>query len=372
MPTSTRACGPSRRSADGLLCGGDWWAPRVRLSHEIGASRCSPVTTTGMLAPVGAGRTPWKNRAIAETATFADDLALVVVDRLQRVRNPRLPLSGENLPGAVQVLRELARSQHVPVLAVLDTDDPAIVNLLDADVILTLTAVPGQPVTTVTVAERDLGIIGSTRLRPDLTRARFLDTDALPANAPSAGTAIAAGTVPDAAGSTCDGELADAALPFTSGAVKGLPAEATHLLAALRTALANGHAKDTSPAPVRYAARNSPVVADRSPSVGTFTVYGDCTSWARAGPATTLGSPVTVNEAPLASAVTGTTKYRSRPSAYCAATITAHAPPPRCARRSPLPASAAHWRPSPADRRPARGTAQAAPAHCSRRRRCCA
>ncbi|MFG2386753.1 hypothetical protein [Streptomyces avermitilis] len=76
----------------------------------------------------------------------------MVVDCLPRARNPRLPLSGEQLPAATQVLRELARTQYVPVLAVLDTDDPAIVNLVDADVILTLTAVPGAPVTTVTVA----------------------------------------------------------------------------------------------------------------------------------------------------------------------------------------------------------------------------
>lgn len=182
-------------------------------------------------------------QAIADTAPLADDLALVVVDRLQRARNPRLPLSGEHLPAASQILRELARTQHVPVLVVLDTDDPAIVNLLDADVILTLTAVPGAPVTTVTVAERDLGIIGSTRLRPDLAHARFLDTDTAAPTA-AAGTTAAADTVPDTVGSTVDRELADAALPFTSGAVRGLPAEATRLLAALRTALADGHTKD--------------------------------------------------------------------------------------------------------------------------------
>lgn len=175
--------------------------------------------------------------AIAETAPLAEDLALVVVDRLQRARNPRLPLSGEHLPAASQVLRELARTQHVPVLAVLDTDDPAIVNLLDADVILTVTAVPDAPETTVTVAERDLGIIGSARLRPDLAHARFLD----------AGTAPVSGTSAEApgqnAGSGVEQELqesAEAALPYTSGAQQGLPASFTHVLAALRTALANG------------------------------------------------------------------------------------------------------------------------------------
>ncbi|WP_415939904.1 type II toxin-antitoxin system prevent-host-death family antitoxin [Streptomyces sp. 039-1] len=187
--------------------------------------------------------------AIADTAPLADNLALVVVDRLQRAHNPRLPLSGEHLPEASQVLRELARSQNVPVLAVLDTDDPAIVNLLDADVILTLTNQAGQQVTTVTVAERDLGIIATTTLRPDLAHARFLDTTPSPSPAPATPTA-ATGTdtafeaLPDTVGTAADRELADAALPFTSGAVKGLPAEATRLLAALRTALADAHVKD--------------------------------------------------------------------------------------------------------------------------------
>ncbi|MEU0041436.1 DnaB-like helicase C-terminal domain-containing protein, partial [Streptomyces sp. NPDC006333] len=179
--------------------------------------------------------------AIAETVPVAGELALVVVDRLQRARNPRLPMSGEHLPAASQVLRELARTQHVPVLAVLDTDDPAIVNLLDADVILTLTALPDTGETNVTVAERDLGIIGHARLRPDLAHARFLDTPTA-ANATTAAAGDSA--VGDAVGSVTDRELATAALPFTSGALQGLPAEATHLLAALRTALTGGNIKD--------------------------------------------------------------------------------------------------------------------------------
>ncbi|MET7457456.1 type II toxin-antitoxin system prevent-host-death family antitoxin [Streptomyces sp. NPDC005574] len=193
--------------------------------------------------------------AIADTAAdmapLDGGLALVVVDRLQRARNPRLPLSGEHLPEASQVLRELARSQNVPVLAVVDTDDPAVVNLLDADVILTFTNTPGQPTTSVTVAERDLGIIATTSLRPDLAHARFLDTTPRPtpvgsAPASTTGTSAAAEELPDSVdlGTVADRELGDAALPFTSGAVKGLPAEATRLLAALRSALAGGHVKD--------------------------------------------------------------------------------------------------------------------------------
>ncbi|MGQ4347960.1 DnaB-like helicase C-terminal domain-containing protein [Streptomyces sp. SAS_275] len=189
------------------------------------------------------------SEAIADTAPLADNLALVVVDRLQRVHNPRLPLSGAHLPKASQVLRELARSHNVPVLAVLDTDDPAVVNVLDADVVLTLTNTAGQQVTSVTVAERDLGIIATTSLRPDLAHARFLDTTPSPNPAPATptaatGTDAAVEALPETVGTAADRELADAALPFTSGAVKGLPAEATRLFAALRTALADAHVKD--------------------------------------------------------------------------------------------------------------------------------
>lgn len=193
--------------------------------------------------------------AIAETVPVAGDLALVVVDRLQRARNPRLPLSGEHLPAASQILRELARGQNVPVLAVLDTDDPAIVNLLDADVILTLAPHPATGETNVTVAERDLGVIGHARLRPDLAHARFLDTTTAAetarasgdadADAAAAGGQAAGGQAAgDVIGTGVDHELAAAALPFTSGALQGLPAEATHLLAALRTALNSGNIKD--------------------------------------------------------------------------------------------------------------------------------
>ncbi|MFD5271568.1 type II toxin-antitoxin system prevent-host-death family antitoxin [Streptomyces sp. NPDC058335] len=181
----------------------------------------------------------------ADTTPLADGLALVVVDRLQRASNPRLPLSGEHLPGASQILRELARTQNVPVVVVLDTDDPAIVNLLDADVILTLATAPGQQVTTVTVAERDLGIIGSTSLRPDFAHARFLDNPNPAASFPApVATPAATNPLTDTVGTAADSELAEAALPFTSGAVKDLSAEATRLLAALRTALNSGHAKD--------------------------------------------------------------------------------------------------------------------------------
>ncbi|WP_369275981.1 DnaB-like helicase C-terminal domain-containing protein [Streptomyces sp. R11] len=64
--------------------------------------------------------------AIADTAPHVLDLALVVVDRLQAAHSARLPLSGDRLPDASQALAALARSLHVPVLAVVDSDDPAL------------------------------------------------------------------------------------------------------------------------------------------------------------------------------------------------------------------------------------------------------
>ncbi|MFE2423387.1 DnaB-like helicase C-terminal domain-containing protein [Streptomyces hokutonensis] len=171
---------------------------------------------------------------IAETAPHMEGLALVVVDRLQAAHSARLPLSGDRLPDASQVLATLARTLHVPVLAIVDSDDPALLGLLDADVTLTLTPTEDPARVRVTVAERDLGAIGSAYLSPDLLHARFLDAGSDPA-------ARTGGEEPARPlGTAVERELAEAALPYTSGARQGLPAAVTHLLAALRTALTNG------------------------------------------------------------------------------------------------------------------------------------
>ncbi|WP_026179627.1 DnaB-like helicase C-terminal domain-containing protein [Streptomyces hokutonensis] len=171
---------------------------------------------------------------IAETAPHMEGLALVVVDRLQAAPSARLPLSGDRLPEASQVLATLARTLHVPVLAIVDSDDPTLLGLLDADITLTLTPTEDPARGQVTVAERDFGAIGSAYLSPDLLHARFLDAGTAPA-------ARATGEEPARPpGSAVERELAEAALPYTSGARKGLPAAVTHVLAALRTALANG------------------------------------------------------------------------------------------------------------------------------------
>ncbi|MDV9168578.1 type II toxin-antitoxin system prevent-host-death family antitoxin [Streptomyces sp. W16] len=171
---------------------------------------------------------------IADTAPHMEGLALVVVDRLQAARSVRLPLSGDRLPDASQVLASLARSLQVPVLAIVDSDDPTLLGLLDADVTLTLTPTQDPAKVQVTVAERDFGTIGSAYLSPDLLHARFLD-----ASAPAARRTGEEPARP--LGSAVERELAEAALPYTSGARQGVPAAVTHVLAALRTALTNGN-----------------------------------------------------------------------------------------------------------------------------------
>jgi antitoxin (DNA-binding transcriptional repressor) of toxin-antitoxin stability system len=174
---------------------------------------------------------------IADTAPHMEALALVVVDRLQAAHSARLPLSGDRLPDASQVLAALARDLQVPVLAVVDSDDPTLLGLLDADVVVTLTATADPGKVQATVTERDFGTIGSAYLQPDLIHARFLDAGAAPLERTDrpAGPVFSA-----AAGGTAALELAEAALPYTSGGHRGIPAALTRELAAWRTAVAGG------------------------------------------------------------------------------------------------------------------------------------
>ncbi|MFD8725421.1 hypothetical protein ACFV2H_47665 [Streptomyces sp. NPDC059629] len=104
----------------------------------------------------------------------------------------------------------------------MDSSDSALLSLLDADVLLTLAPTADPSRGQVTISERDFGVLGSVYLQPDLLHARFVD-------------------IPDS--SVTDPavvELADAALPYASGAERGLPASLTHTLAALRTAVVSG------------------------------------------------------------------------------------------------------------------------------------
>ncbi|MER5356668.1 DnaB-like helicase C-terminal domain-containing protein, partial [Kitasatospora sp. NPDC002551] len=124
--------------------------------------------------------------AIAETAADLahttdqpgqPGLALVVVDRLQALDDPRLPLSGPRLTDAAQALAHLARTHHVPVLAILDTDHPDLITTLGLDTTLTLHPHPDAPTTHLlaTIAERDLGTQATLTLTADRTHARLTD-----------------------------------------------------------------------------------------------------------------------------------------------------------------------------------------------------
>ncbi|MFD5814168.1 DnaB-like helicase C-terminal domain-containing protein [Streptomyces sp. NPDC127038] len=228
---------------------------------------------------------------IAETAPHMEGLALVVVDRLQAGHSPRLPLSGNRLPDASQVLASLARTLHVPVLAVVDSDDPTLLGVLDADVLLTLTATTDPGKVQVTVSERDFGVIGSAYLRPDLLHARFLDAGPAPL------TNLADEPLVQRLGSPTEHELAEAALPYTSGARQGLPASVTHLLAALRTALADGdqEALDELGPSLAETAKVSPRLPD---DAAGRRLAAALTAYRAAVPTATPGHPAPAQPAP--------------------------------------------------------------------------
>lgn len=222
------ASGPNRddifRRIISAETGGDY--PRLKqgrlTEHEQQVAR--QLVQAGEVLLIDDG-TNLRAEDIAETAPHMKSLALVVVDRLQAAHSARLPLSGDRLPDASQILAGLARDLHVPVLAVVDSDDPTLLGLLDADVVVTLAATADPGKVQVTVTERDFGTIGSAYLQPDLIHARFLDAGAAPL---------------ERADSTAALELAEAALPYTSGGHQGIPAALTHELAAWRTAVAGG------------------------------------------------------------------------------------------------------------------------------------
>ncbi|MFJ3975953.1 DnaB-like helicase C-terminal domain-containing protein [Streptomyces sp. NPDC090021] len=112
---------------------------------------------------------------ITEVATdwgSATPLALVVVDRLQHMPDEHLALSGEALTDSVRRLSRLARQARLPVLAVVDSDDPGLIARLDADVTLALTRM-GQAAR-IDVSERGMGRLASLAVEPDIPRARFL------------------------------------------------------------------------------------------------------------------------------------------------------------------------------------------------------
>ncbi|MGW4898403.1 DnaB-like helicase C-terminal domain-containing protein, partial [Kitasatospora sp. NPDC004240] len=163
---------------------------RLRTGHLTPAEQTDATTLHTELAAArlyiddGTDLTP---DAIAETAadlahTTTDHpgqpgLALVVVDRLQTLDDPRLPLSGPRLTNAAQALSHLARTHHIPVLAILDTDQPDLITTLGLDTTLTLHPHPHAPTThlLLTIAERDLGTQATLTLTADRAHARLTD-----------------------------------------------------------------------------------------------------------------------------------------------------------------------------------------------------
>lgn len=113
--------------------------------------------------------------AIKETAPDIDGLALIVIDRLQAAADPTAPLSGPALPAAARTLAALAHRLRVPVLAALDTTDPAVLAALNPDVTLVLTREGDRAAAR--LAERDMGEQTTIPLYADFARARFLDHD---------------------------------------------------------------------------------------------------------------------------------------------------------------------------------------------------
>ncbi|WP_100112589.1 hypothetical protein [Streptomyces alboflavus] len=171
------------------------------------------------------------------------------MDRLQRVPDPLVPLSGGDLPAAVQSLAHLARVLRVPVVAAVDTDEANLLAALDADVTLTVTKSGEQA--EVSYAERDFGVLETValhadfNLRPFHRRPRQQPSKAAPAN-PRAPQAPAPPdvTAPGApVALSAEDQLLAAAQPFTSGMATGISARLKGAL----SALAHGRAAESGP-----------------------------------------------------------------------------------------------------------------------------
>ncbi|WP_395292161.1 DnaB-like helicase C-terminal domain-containing protein [Kitasatospora hibisci] len=117
--------------------------------------------------------------AIAESADDLPGLALVVVDRLQTMDDPRLPLSGPRLTDAAQALAHLARTRNLPLLAAVDTADPDHLAALGLDITITLAPYTGHygrdGDLDVRITERDFGTLATIALHADTAHARITD-----------------------------------------------------------------------------------------------------------------------------------------------------------------------------------------------------
>lgn len=121
---------------------------------------------------------------IRHAAASLEGIGLVVVDRLQHAAKDGVPLSGARLENEAHILSRLAADLQVPVIAVLDTDDNAVIRTLDPALALIVSR--NDQKARIDVVERDLGQLGTVTLTPDLGNARFLDPGADNGAAPSA------------------------------------------------------------------------------------------------------------------------------------------------------------------------------------------
>ncbi|WP_051856975.1 DnaB-like helicase C-terminal domain-containing protein [Streptomyces sp. NRRL S-1868] len=134
-------------------------------------------------------------QAITEEASRIEGLGLVVVDRLQHARTDRTPLSGRSLPAAVRTLARLAAERQAALVLLLDTDQPDLVDQLDADRVFHLTR-PGDGTTArITVSARDLGTLATVEAGLDMTHLRLIDPPTPAAPTASASASAAPGPV---------------------------------------------------------------------------------------------------------------------------------------------------------------------------------
>lgn len=112
----------------------------------------------------------------ADSVACMGEVALVVVDALRAEEQEGVALSGAGLPGAARTLTALAERLCVPVLAVVDSDDPAVIASLHPAVTLTLSR--DRTRAEVAVWDRDFGSLSTAHLTADLPCARFTDITA--------------------------------------------------------------------------------------------------------------------------------------------------------------------------------------------------
>ncbi|MEW2493773.1 type II toxin-antitoxin system prevent-host-death family antitoxin [Streptomyces nodosus] len=174
---------------------------------------------------------------IAETARYADGLALIVVDRLQQRAQTGVPLSGRALPAAAERLAQVAAELSVPVVAVLDTDDGQTTGGLHPHLTLSLTRTGTQA--QVVVQEAGVGAVATVPLFADLPCVRFTEPAAVRQGSPRPPSGLVVAP-------------AEAAVP------RWAPADTAPRPAAAAAQTVNGSGKQGATSPAPRPAQNTP------------------------------------------------------------------------------------------------------------------